>query len=104
MSKLHRSQATKILVGKLTDQPVLGGIGSATYDLFGAGDRDRNLYTWGSMGMISSMGLGLAIARPDLTVVVLDGDGSILMNLGSLATIARKAPANLVHIVWDDEV
>jgi len=104
MSKLTRSQATNLLLGKVTDQPVLGGIGGATYDLYGARDRDRNLYTWGSMGQISSMGLGLALARPDLKVIVLDGDGSLLMNLGSLATIARKRPPNLVHIVWDDEV
>jgi thiamine pyrophosphate-dependent acetolactate synthase large subunit-like protein len=104
MSKLNRSQATKILLGKITDQPILGGIGGPTYDLYGAGDRDRNIYTWGSMGQISSMGLGLAVARPDLRVIVLDGDGSLLMNLGILATIARKAPPNLVHIVWDDEV
>lgn len=104
MSKLTRAQATTLLLGKVTDQPILGGIGGPTYDLYGAGDRDRNLYTWGSMGQISSMGLGLAIARPDLTVIVLDGDGSLLMNLGSLATIARKAPPNLVHIVWDDGV
>jgi thiamine pyrophosphate-dependent acetolactate synthase large subunit-like protein len=86
------------------DHPILAGIGGPTYDLYGAGDRDRNLYTWGSMGLISSMGLGLAVARPDLRVIVLDGDGAILMNLGSLATIARKAPPNLVHIVWDDGV
>ena len=104
MSRLTRAQATKLLCGKVTDQVLLGGIGGPTYDLYGAGDRDRNLYSWGSMGMISSMGLGLALARPDLRVIVLDGDGSILMNLGSLATIARKAPRNLVHIVWDDEV
>ncbi len=104
MSKLTRSQATKLLFGKVTDQPILGGIGGPTYDLYGAGDRDRNLYTWGAMGQISSMGLGLALARPDLRVIVLDGDGSVLMNLGILATIARKAPSNLVHIVWDDGV
>ncbi len=104
MSNLHRLQATKLLVSRLTDHVVLGGIGSPTYDLYGAGDRDRNIYTWGSMGMISSMGLGLAVARPDLTVIVLDGDGALLMNLGSLATIARRAPRNLVHIVWDDQV
>jgi len=104
MSKITRAQATKLLLTKITDQPILGGIGGPTYDLYGAGDRDRNLYTWGSMGQISSMGLGLAMARPDLKVIVLDGDGSLLMNLGSLATIARKAPPNLVHIVWDDEV
>jgi thiamine pyrophosphate-dependent acetolactate synthase large subunit-like protein len=104
MSKLTRAQASKLLLAKVTDQPILGGIGGPTYDLYGTGDRDRNLYSWGSMGQVSSMGLGLAIARPDLTVIVLDGDGSILMNLGSLATIARKAPPNLLHIVWDDGV
>ncbi len=104
MSNFTRAQATKLLLAQVTDQPILGGVGGATYDLYGAADRDRNLYTWGSMGMISSIGLGLALARPDLRVIALDGDGSILMNLGSLATIARRAPANLVHIVWDDEV
>jgi thiamine pyrophosphate-dependent acetolactate synthase large subunit-like protein len=104
MSKLTRSQASKLLLARVTDEAVLAGIGGPTYDLFGAGDRDRNLYSWGSMGQVSSMGLGLAIARPDLRVIVLDGDGSILMNLGSLATIARQAPRNLVHIVWDDGV
>ena len=103
MSRLSRAQGTTLLYGKLQDEVVLGGIGGPTYDLYGAGDRDRNLYTWGSMGMISSMGLGLALARPDLRVIVLDGDGALLMNLGALATIARMAPPNLVHIVWDDE-
>ncbi len=103
MSKLSRAEGSRLLHGKLSDEVVLGGIGGPTYDLYGAGDRDRNLYTWGSMGMISSMGLGLALARPDLRIVVIDGDGALLMNLGTLATIARKAPPNLVHIVWDDE-
>jgi thiamine pyrophosphate-dependent acetolactate synthase large subunit-like protein len=103
MSNLTRAQASKLLLERVTDQPILGGIGGPTYDLYGTQDRDRNLYTWGSMGMISSMGLGLALARPDLRVIVLDGDGALLMNLGSLATIARQAPPNLVHIVWDDE-
>jgi sulfopyruvate decarboxylase subunit beta len=56
-----------------------------------------------SMGLASSMGLGLALARPELPVVVLDGDGSILMNLGSLTTMARYHPGNLVHIVFDNE-
>ena len=104
MSNLTRAQATKLLLAQVTDQPILGGVGGPTYDLYGAQDRERNLYSWGSMGQISSMGLGLALARPDLRVIVLDGDGSLLMNLGSLATIARQAPRNLVHLVWDDEV
>src|SRR5262249_58236378 len=59
-------------------------------------------YTWGSMGLASSIGLGLAMARPDLRVFVLDGDGSLLMNLGSLATIGWVRPENLVIVVWDN--
>ena len=62
-----------------------------------------NFYTWGSMGLASSIGLGLALARPDLRVFVLDGDGSLLMNLGSLATIGWLQPANLVLVVMDNE-
>ena len=104
MSNLTRAEATRLLLAQFTDQPILGGVGGPTYDLYGVRARERNLYTWGSMGQISSMGLGLALARPDLRVIVLDGDGSLLMNLGSLATIARQAPQNLVHLVWDDEV
>ena len=61
-----------------------------------------NFYTWGSMGLASSIGLGLALARPDCRVFVLDGDGSLLMNLGSLATIGWTQPARLVVIVWDN--
>ena len=59
---------------------------------------------WGAMGSVSSIGLGLALARPDLRVVVLDGDGSLLMNLGSLATISAQRPVNLVHIVFDNRM
>jgi thiamine pyrophosphate-dependent acetolactate synthase large subunit-like protein len=70
--------------------------------LFAAKDRHANFYTWGSMGLASSIGLGLAMARPDLRVFVLDGDGSLLMNLGSLATIGWVRPENLVVIVWDN--
>ena len=67
------------------------------------GRRSRqNFYTWGSMGLASSIGLGLAMAQPERRVVVLDGDGSLLMNLGSLATIGWVKPANLVVIVWDN--
>ena len=65
-------------------------------------DRPENFYTWGSMGLASSIGLGLALARPERRTIVLDGDGSLLMNLGSLATIGVYRPANLVLIVWDN--
>ena len=85
-------------------EPIVASLGHPAYDLFAAGDRPANFYTWGSMGLASSIGLGLALARPDLRVFVLDGDGSLLMNLGSLATIGWTRPANLVLIVWDNEV
>ena len=88
----------------LKREPVIASLGHPAYDLFEAGDRPENFYTWGSMGLASSMGLGLAMARPERRVVVLDGDGSLLMNLGSLATIATLAPPNLIVIVWDNEL
>ena len=82
---------------------IIASLGHPAYDLFAAGDRPRNFYTWGSMGLASSVGLGLALARPDVRVFVLDGDGSLLMNLGSLATIGLLQPANYVLIVMDNE-
>ncbi|HEU5322267.1 MAG TPA: thiamine pyrophosphate-dependent enzyme, partial [Methylomirabilota bacterium] len=81
----------------------VASLGHPAYDLFAAGDRPANLYTWGSMGLASSIGLGLALARPERPVTVLDGDGSLLMNLGSLATLAACRPPNLVVVVWDNE-
>jgi sulfopyruvate decarboxylase beta subunit len=86
----------------LTDEPVVVSLGHPAYELFAAGDRPLNFYTWGSMGLTSSIALGLALARPDRRVVALDGDGSLLMNLGSLATIAACAPPNLVVLVLDN--
>ena len=98
---MNRFEATKHLLSRVDRDPVIASLGHPAYDLFAARDRGENFYTWGSMGLASSIGLGLAIARPDLRVFVLDGDGSLLMNLGSLATIALTRPANLVHIVCD---
>lgn len=92
-----------LLVTRLKAEPVVASLGHPKYDLFSAGDRPQNFYLWGSMGLASSIGLGLAMAYPTLRTVVLDGDGSLLMNLGSLATIGDKAPSNLVLIVWDNE-
>jgi len=91
------------LVRAAGDAPIVASLGHPAYDLFAAGDRPANFYTWGSMGMASSIGLGLAIAQPRQRVHVLDGDGSLLMNLGSLATIGWKRPPNLVLVVLDNE-
>src|SRR6478609_9847334 len=97
-----RLDATKRLIAVLDKEPVIASLGHPAYDLYAASDRPANFYTWGSMGLASSAGLGLALARPDLRVFVLDGDGSLLMNLGSLATIGWTKPPNLVLIVWDN--
>lgn len=85
------------------DAPIIASLGHPAYDLFAAKDRPANLYTWGSMGLASSVGLGLALAQPSRRVFVLDGDGSLLMNLGSLATIGWMRPANLTVVIIDNE-
>src|SRR5437867_4718446 len=100
---MTRLEATRVLVAHAAEAAIVVSLGHPTYDLFAAGDRPRNFYTWGSMGLASSIGLGLALARPDVRVVVIDGDGSLLMNLGSLATIGLLHPPNLVVIVMDNE-
>jgi thiamine pyrophosphate-dependent acetolactate synthase large subunit-like protein len=98
---IDRLEATRIVVELAGDQPIIGGVGNSTFDLVPF-DRPRNFYMWNSMGMASSIGLGLALARPELRVIVLDGDGSILMNLGSLATEITSGATNLVHVIWDN--
>jgi thiamine pyrophosphate-dependent acetolactate synthase large subunit-like protein len=100
---MTRLEATRVIVELAGDAPIVASLGHPAYDLFAAGDRPQNFYTWGSMGLASSIGLGLALARPDVRVFVLDGDGSLLMNLGSLATIGLLRPANLVVVVMDNE-
>ena len=91
----------------LNDRPdnllVISGLGSPTYDVAAAGDVAQNFYLWGAMGGAASMGLGLALARPDARVLVITGDGEMLMGLGSLATLGAKAPANLAILVIDNE-
>lgn len=100
---MNRLDATRLLIAAVIDEPIVASLGHPAYDLYAAGDRPANFYTWGSMGLASSIGLGLALARPELRVFVVDGDGSLLMNLGSLATIGWTRPHNLVLIVWDNE-
>jgi len=100
---MTRLEATRLLVAAVGGAPIVSSLGHPTYDLFASGDRPSHFYTWGSMGLATSIGLGLALARPDLRVFVVDGDGSLLMNLGSLATIGWTHPSNLVVIVWDNE-
>jgi sulfopyruvate decarboxylase subunit beta len=98
-----RPDGIRALLDRVTDEPIIANLGSASFDLYHAEQRDANFYTWGAMGMVSSIGLGVALAAPEKKVYVIDGDGSLLMNLGSLGTIARQGPKNLVHIVMDNQ-
>ena len=99
---LNRLQATRYVVRQVTDEPIIASLGNPKFDLFTAQDRPQNFYMWNSMGLASSMGLGLAMARPEQKVIILDGDGAILMNLNSLPTAAARAPHNLIHVIWDN--
>jgi thiamine pyrophosphate-dependent acetolactate synthase large subunit-like protein len=101
---MTRLDATRRIAAFCAGDPIVASLGHPAYDLFATGDRDTYFYTWGSMGLASSIGLGLAMAKPDRRVVVLDGDGSLLMNLGSLATIGWVKPANLLLIVIDNRL
>jgi len=100
----ERRAAMKTL---LADRPknlfVVPGLGSCTWDAFAAGDDDRNFYLWGAMGGAAMIGLGLALAKPNLRVVVVTGDGEMLMGMGSLATIGLQKPSNLSIVVLDNE-
>jgi thiamine pyrophosphate-dependent acetolactate synthase large subunit-like protein len=100
---MTRRDATARLARRWHNQAVVASLGHPAYDLFAAADRPANFYAWGSMGTTSSIALGLALARPAQPVVALDGDGSLLMNLGALATIGACRPSNLLVVVWDNE-
>ncbi|MDP6513316.1 MAG: thiamine pyrophosphate-dependent enzyme, partial [SAR202 cluster bacterium] len=99
---MHRFSATKMLLEHVGDRPVVANLGPSTDELWHAGDRDRNFYTYGSMGLCSSLALGMALST-DEQVISLDGDGSLLMNMGTIGTIGRETPSNLIVIVWDNE-
>jgi thiamine pyrophosphate-dependent acetolactate synthase large subunit-like protein len=90
------------LVEAVPEALIVTGLGSASYDVFAAGDRDGNFYLWGAMGGAAAIGLGLALAQPDKPVIVITGDGEQLMGIGSLATIGAKQPKNLSVIVLDN--
>src|SRR3954465_15359021 len=91
---LDRRSVVSSLLANRKDAIVVGGLGASTYDIAAAGDHDRNLYLWGAMGGAVMIGLGLALAQPKLPVVVLTGDGEMLMGMGSLATVGLQNPGN----------
>jgi sulfopyruvate decarboxylase subunit beta len=98
-----RIDALKAVYPQLENCVVVTIMGAVSAELQSLGHRPNFFYLQHAMGLASSMGLGIALTRPELKVVVLDGDGSILMNLGSLTTLARYRPKNLLHIVFDNE-
>ena len=100
---LHRRQVVASLLADRKDAIAIGGLGASTYDIAAAGDHDRNFYLWGAMGGAVMIGLGVALAQPKLPVVVITGDGEMLMGMGSLATVALQKPGNLTIVVLDNE-
>lgn len=100
---MNRSDLTRRLVAKLKrEEAVVGGIGHTHFDLWAAGQRPQNFYMLGSMGLAAPIALGVAMAQRDRQVFALEGDGSLLMQLGALGTIAAVKPKNLAVIVWDN--
>jgi thiamine pyrophosphate-dependent acetolactate synthase large subunit-like protein len=98
-----RFDITQRLVAKLqNEEAVIGGIGHTNFDLWAAGRRPQNFYMLGSMGLAIPIALGVAIAQPARKVIALEGDGSLLMMLGCLATVGARQPANLIIVVMDN--
>ena len=96
---MNRRACLEILKAHITDEIVVATYSTAS-EWIEVADRPLNYFSFGAMGLASSHGLGLALARPERRTVVLDGDGSLLMNLGTLVTIAAAAPKNFLHMVW----
>src|ERR1700687_258910 len=102
---MNRFDLTSRLVAKLkNEEAVIGGIGNTNFDLWAAGHRPQNFYMLGSMGLAFPIALGVALAQPKRRVFALEGDGSLLMQMGCLSTIATLAPKNLSMIVMDNGV
>jgi len=95
-------EAVQILHERLGDALVVSSLGTPSYLVHAAGDRPLNFYMWAAMGMASSAGLGLAMAQPDRRVVVVDGDGAAVMNLGGMVTVATRSPGNLLWVILEN--
>jgi sulfopyruvate decarboxylase subunit beta len=100
---MTRVEAITAIYPELRERVIVTIMGAVAAELQSIGHRPNFFYLQHAMGLASSMGLGIALARPDRQVIVLDGDGSVLMNLGGLTTLARYRPRNMVHVVFDNE-
>ena len=99
---MERAGCLEMIYPELHDKPVVTIMGACAQELYNLGHRENFFYLQHAMGLASSIGLGLAMHLPHERVIVLDGDGSVLMNLGTFATLARYRPKNLVHVVFDN--
>jgi thiamine pyrophosphate-dependent acetolactate synthase large subunit-like protein len=102
-NRLHRRDVAKFLLHERKDLLVVAGLGSTAWDITAAGDSPLSFPLWGAMGSAAMIGLGLALAQPRRRVLVLTGDGEMLMGMGSLATIGVQKPRNLAVVVIDNE-
>ena len=100
---MRRIDCLEAIYDDIAECAVVTIMGAVAAELYSLGHRPNFFYLEHAMGLASSMGLGIALARPDRKVVVIDGDGSVLMNLGGLTTMARYGPPNLTHLVFDNE-
>ena len=100
---MKRLDALRAVYDRLEQRVVVTIMGAVAAELQSIGHRPNFFYLQHAMGLASSMGLGIALSRPELQVIVFDGDGSLLMNLGGLTTLARYRPRNLIHVVFDNE-
>src|SRR5437762_4248683 len=98
-----RIDAMRVIYPRLENCIVVTIMGAVSAELQSLGHRPNFFYLQHAMGLASSMGLGIALSKPDRPVIVLDGDGSVLMNLGGLTTLARYRPRNLTHVIFDNE-
>tara|TARA_B100000029_G_scaffold463479_1_gene496807 strand:+ start:4204 stop:4755 length:552 start_codon:yes stop_codon:yes gene_type:complete len=101
---MNRKDAIKIISKYVKDEPIISANGFISRELFNTYEKESNFYMIGSMGLASSIGLGISLKNPKKTIYVFDGDGNILMNLGSMTTIGKLKPKNLVHIIFDNQV
>lgn len=101
---ISRAQAMTALLDLLTDQPVVICNGFPSREAYKIADRPTHFYMIGSMGNASAIALGIALAKPNKQVVTFDGDGNVLMGMGTLATIGALRPKNFIHVVFDNEV
>lgn len=99
---MERARCIEMIYPELEDMLVVTIMGACAQELYDLGHRENFFYLQHAMGLASSIGLGLATHRPDRRVLVLDGDGSVMMNLGTFVTLARCRPRNLIHIVFDN--